>query len=205
MPVPFKAMSRRRWLILAASLLIVWTLPFLGIQVYYGNARLPQTVFLHGKARHFCTKCGSHAVTQMTTLFDGFQLNTPHPVVVWSPGIQGVDPTSCKHSFIIIAASDRTIDFPSLRFNQWGFGKLEGDPLWSSPALVTSFAYLSRSNIEDSIQLFCHLVALQTRGGLTGSLLDTVTGTNADAIFPILYQTFTNGGSVLPSQRNKKH
>ncbi len=42
------------------------------------------------------------------------------------------------------------------------------------------------------------------RGRLTGNLLDIVTGTNADAVFPALYQAFTNNGGVLPSQRIKK-
>jgi hypothetical protein len=131
-------------------------------------------------------------------------LNTPQPAVVWSPRIQGVDPNSCEHSFIVIAATDRTIDFPTLRFSRWGFGTLEGDPIWSAPALLISFANLSRSNLEDSSQLFCHLLALHNRGRLTGKLLDTVTGTNADEVFPVLYQAFTNNGGVLLSQRKKK-
>src|SRR5262245_31441058 len=108
-------MSRRKLLVAAVILLTVCALPFLGIQAYYGNNGLPESLFFRRTARHYCTKCGSQATSRMTTLFDRFHLSTTQPAVLQSPTPEGLGPATCEHFFIIIAASDGHLDFSTLR------------------------------------------------------------------------------------------
>jgi hypothetical protein len=203
LPKGFKSISAKRWLAIASGALILVALPFLGISAYYGYDGLPDSLFFRRTARHYCINCGSQAVSHITSVFECLQLAT-EPKVVQSPLIEGIDPSDCEHRFFAIASSDRYVDFKSFRLKRWSYGKLEGDPFWSSAALVHAFATLSRTNVEDSGQLFSYLLAMNYKGRVSGKLLEVVTGTNVDEVISALYQVYTNSGMILPSQRKKK-
>jgi hypothetical protein len=199
-----KSISKRRLLFVVTGMVVFGVLSVSGIYAYHSYADLPESLVFRRTARHSCIKCGSQGLSHMTTIFDGFLLNTAQPTVIQSPAPEEIDPLRCEHVFVIIAANDRYIDFSSLRVKRWAFGKVEGESFWSEPSLVRAFASLSRSNLQDSSELFSYLLSLRNRGKVTGKLLEAVTGTNIDQVIPLLHQAYTNSGNVLISQRRGK-
>ena len=192
---------KRRFLLLVVGLIVVTGLPFLVIQVYYGNG-LPESLVFRRTARHFCIKCGSQGVSDMTELLDGLRAETKPKLV--HPRIEGIDAVNCDHTFLQIAAHDRFISFPKFQKRSSAYGKLEGEPIWSSPSLIRAFSSLSRTNREDAIELFSFLLALKNQGRLSRELLEAVTGTNAADVIPSLQQSYSSNGNVLASRKRLK-
>lgn len=204
MNAKFKSIiNRRQLLLLMGGVIGIGLLSLAGVYVYYGFRGLPDSLIFRRTARYFCIKCGSQAVSHMTSVLDAIG-TTPEPKVAQPAKISGVDSKHCEHTFSIIASHDRYIDLSSLRFRQWNFGKVEGEPFWSEPSLVTAFTTLSRSNLQDSSELFSYLVSLHMKGKVSGNLLEALTTTNAGEVMELLHQAYTNSGNALTSQRRAK-
>lgn len=185
-------------------MLLVGALSLSAVFAYYSYSGLPECLFFRRTDRRFCIKCGSQSLSYTTTILDGIGRHNTDAKLIQSPQIDGIDPTRCEHWFQIVAAQDLYIDFGSVRIKRARSGKLEGDPLWSKTAVTVAFANLSRTNIQDSFQIFSYLLALQNRGRVSGKLLEAVNGTNADQVVPVLYELYTNQGNVLASQKSSK-
>ena len=185
------------------SILLIGAQSVSSVFVYYSYTGLPEDLFFRRTDRQFCVKCGSQSLSYTTTMLNGIGRHT-EPRVIESPQIDGIDLNRCKHAFLIIAAQDKYIDFSSLRINRGRYGKLEGDPLWSEPAVIRAFASLSRTDIQDSLELSSYLLALQNKGQISGKLLEAVNGTNAEEVVAVLSQEFTKKGNVLASQKGSK-
>jgi hypothetical protein len=195
---------KRRFLVVVCGMLLVGALALSAVFVYYSYSGLPEDLFFHRTDRLFCVKCGSQSLSYTTMILDGVGRHSTDPRVIQWPKIDGIVPNRCKHEFQIIAAQDQYIDFRSLQFKRSRFGRLEGDPLWSKTTVIVAFANLSRTNIQDSFEIFAYLTALQIKGRVSGKLLEAVNGTNANQVVPVLYQLYTNQGNVLASQKKSK-
>jgi hypothetical protein len=195
--------AKRRFLVTICGVLLMGGLSVLAVFVYYSFSGFPEDLFFRRTDRRFCINCGSQSLSYTTTILGGIGRQTD-PRVIERPKINGIDPFGCKHDFQVIAAQDRYIDFGSLRMKRWGFGKIEGDPIWSETAVVLAFANLSRTNIQDSGELFSYLLAQRINGQLSGRLLEAVSGTNADEVVSALYQSYTNHFMLSSQKRSKK-
>ena len=199
-----KSLSFRRLIILVAGLVGLAVLLLAGAFSYFSYSGPPDTLFFRRTARRFCVRCGTQGIVHSRVLLDrSLQSETPVKIVA-VPKIESRTPPNCAHSFQTIAVRDRYLSFDTLRWTRWGFGKLEGDPFWSTPSLVSDFAALSRSAPQEADTLFAYLNGLYQNGRVPDAIRTALDGTNTGCVIQAIHTDYTNAGFTLPnlSQQN---
>jgi hypothetical protein len=164
---------------------------------------LPDLLFYRRIERQFCIRCGSQAFQEGRIPPAQLMKNRTVAKIVLSPTNDGIDAAHCNHIFLMVAFNERYLDVRRHYWENWTYGNMKGEPLYSSPALIKAFVSLSSTNSHDATELFMFLASMLPRQLGRDQIVAAVDEGNSESILQAILQWYKIKGSMLPSERER--